>query len=150
MNQIKELYQQLILDHGRNPRNFSKDLQATHIKEGVNPLCGDKLTVYIRAPHGVVESAMFHGEGCAISMASASLMCEALKGKNLQEFDRLFDLFHQLVTSGSKEACQQLKDSKLLAMKGVFEFPMRVKCATLVWHATQAALHLSNDEVTTE
>ena len=150
MSHIQELYQQLILDHGRNPRCFSKDLEATHIKEGINPLCGDKLTVYIRAPKEDIESITFYGEGCAISMASASLMCESLKGKKVQEFDRLFDAFYQLVTTGSKEAYQLLKDSKLLAMRGVSEFPMRVKCATLVWHATRAAIDLSDDKVTTE
>lgn len=150
MSHIQELYQQLILDHGRSPRNFAKDEGATHIKEGVNPLCGDKLTVYIRALDNKVESAKFYGEGCAISMASASLMCESLLGKSIDEFDRLFDAFHDLVTTGSEGSREKLKDSKLLSMKGVIEFPMRVKCATLVWHATRSALHELNDGVTTE
>ena len=150
MNQVQELYQQMILDHGRNPRNFEVDPKATHIKEGINPLCGDKLKVYLQVKDNIVVSAKFHGEGCAISMASASLMCEELKGYTVEEFDKYFDLFHALVTKGCKDAYEQLKDSKLFVMKGVSEFPMRVKCATLAWHATRSALHSLDDRVSTE
>ena len=150
MSQIQELYQQMILDHGRNPRNFEVDHEATHTKEGVNPLCGDKLTVYLRVVGGIVQSAKFHGQGCAISMASASLMCETLIGYTLEDFDRYFDLFHDMVTTGSEESTKKLEESKLFVMKGVSEFPMRVKCATLAWHATRSALHSLDDQVSTE
>ena len=149
MSHLRELYQELIIDHGRHPRHFGQLDGANHIKEGYNPLCGDKLTCYVIEKNGVIEAASFEGVGCAISMASASLMLDALIGKNIQEADVLFQTFHELLTLGhTSELTHQL--GKLIALSGVAEFPARVKCATLAWHTMQGALHNNDLPVSTE
>ncbi|OGO91157.1 MAG: SUF system NifU family Fe-S cluster assembly protein [Coxiella sp. RIFCSPHIGHO2_12_FULL_42_15] len=148
MSDMHELYQQLIIDHGRKPRNFGELTSANHIKEGYNPLCGDKLTVYISEKKGVIEEIKFVGSGCAISMASASMMTQALKGKTLIEVQHYFEDFHEVVTTGSHEACDRL--GKLAVLQGVSAYPARVKCATLCWHTLVAALRDSHEVISTE
>lgn len=144
---LRELYQEMIVDHGKQPRNFGKLANANHQQAGHNPLCGDKLILYVLEKNGVIEDAKFEGDGCAISVASASLMTEAVKGKSLAEINVLFDLFHHLVTEG-KEPDQDL--GKLAVFSGVAEFPVRVKCATLAWHTLKAALANDTKPVSTE
>lgn len=144
---LRELYQEMIVDHGKQPRNFGKLNTASHTQVGHNPLCGDKLMLYVKANNGVLEDMRFEGVGCAISVASASLMTETLKGKTLIEVDDLFNDFHQLVTTG-KEPEQDM--GKLAVFSGVAEFPIRVKCATLAWHTLKAALSHDNKPATTE
>lgn len=144
---LRELYQEMIVDHGKHPRNFGKLESANHSQAGYNPLCGDKLMVYVRENNGVIEDVHFEGAGCAISVASASLMTEAVKGKSIAEIDKLFDLFHHLVTEG-KEPAESI--GKLAVFSGVAEFPVRVKCATLAWHTLKAALHNDPIAATTE
>lgn len=147
MSDLNDLYQQVIIDHGRKPRNFGKLANANHIKEGYNPLCGDKLTVYLREENNQIIEAQFEGEGCAISMASASLMTEALKNKTLAEAEILFGAFHELLTNDGDE---DEKLGKLLVLAGVKEYPMRVKCATLCWHTARAAWKNEDVTVSTE
>jgi len=149
MSDLRELYQALIIDHGREPRNFKKLLHAHRIKDGYNPLCGDRLTLYLMIKNDIVVDASFEGSGCAISMASASLMTEALKNKSFSEAQKLFDAFHVLVTTG-KNVTQQKLLGKLAVLTGVSEFPMRVKCATLAWHTFIAAIHQDPNLVSTE
>lgn len=144
---LRELYQEMIIDHGKQPRNFGALDDATHCKHGNNPLCGDKLVVYLREHEGVIADVRFEGTGCAISVASASLMTEAVKGKNRESIDALFQNFHQLVTEG-KEGDVDL--GKLAVFGGVAEFPIRVKCATLAWHTLRAALQHDAKPVSTE
>ena len=141
MSDVKDLYQELIVDHSKRPRNFGKLEQADHEATGHNPLCGDKVTVYLKVEDGVVQDVHFQGVGCAISTASASLMTERIKGKPVAEAEALFKEFHDLVTTGEMgpEATEHL--GKLQALSGVKEFPLRVKCATLAWHTFRAALH---------
>ncbi len=148
MSDLQELYQQVIIDHGRNPRNFGQLTYANHVKEGYNPLCGDRLMVYLFEEDGLIREASFEGSGCAISMASASLMTEALKGKTIGEADILFNYFHDLVT-GTGQATEE-KLGKLAVLAGVSEYPMRVKCATLCWHTALAAINDSKELVSTE
>ncbi len=149
MSDLRELYQALILDHGRHPRNFLILPDANRIKEGFNPLCGDRLTLYLSTEDEQVKDLSFQGCGCAISMASSSLMTESLKGKTFLEIKTLFAAFHEMVTGYSEN-----KDfstlGKLEALKGVAEFPARVKCATLAWHALIAALDNSREVASTE
>lgn len=145
---MRELYQEMIVDHGKQPRNFGKLDQANHTHAGHNPLCGDRLIIFINEKNGTIEEIKFEGTGCAISMASASLMTERVKGKTLQEFTQLFDAFHQLVTEG--ETTQEVLLGKLSAFSGVAEFPVRVKCATLAWHTLKAALQNDPNPVSTE
>lgn len=147
MTAMRELYQELIIDHGRRPRHFFANLEANHIKEGFNPLCGDKITVYVTEHEGIVEAVSFQGCGCVISMASASLMTENVKGKSIQEINHLFDHFHAMVVSG--KICG-FDLGKLAVLAGVGEYPARVKCATLAWHALLAALKGNPNPVTTE
>ena len=137
MPALNDLYQELIIDHGRNPRNFGKLKNPTQIKEGYNPLCGDKITIYISEKQGLIENISFDGEGCAISMASASLMTEALKGKPIEYANQLFRNFQDCLKGQSFE---NKSLGKLAALAGVREFPMRVKCATLPWHTLRAIL----------
>ncbi len=148
MSDLRELYQQLIIDHGRRPRNFGKLDNATHIKQGFNPLCGDKLTFYCVVENNVITCVQFEGVGCAISMASASLMTQALMGKSLNEFEKIFHQFHQLVTGEAVEDETLL--GKLMVLAGVSEYPSRVKCATLAWHTAHAAVHQQAIAVSTE
>jgi nitrogen fixation NifU-like protein len=148
MSDIADLYQEVIIDHSRSPRNFYCIENAEHHAEGFNPLCGDKLTLYIRIANGIITEASFIGSGCAISTASASLMTEALKGKTEAEAEILFQNFHKLLTS--KEIIDSAKLGKLIILQGVREFPSRVKCATLAWHTLHAALLDQKKPVTTE
>jgi nitrogen fixation NifU-like protein len=144
---LRELYQEMIVDHGKHPRNFGALPAANHMHAGHNPLCGDKLVVYVLESNGIVEDLKFQGEGCAISMASASLMTESVKGKSLAEINVLFDLFHHLVTEGKSESDDL---GKLEVFGGVAEFPVRVKCASLAWHTLKAALENDPKPVSTE
>lgn len=138
MNDLRELYQELIIDHGRHPRNFKSIGDATAVKEGFNPLCGDRLTLFLKTQNDKIIDASFQGSGCAISMASSSLMTEALKGKTIVETQKIFDAFHLLVTTGTESNIHLL--GKLTVLKGVCEYPSRVKCATLVWHTMMEAI----------
>lgn len=149
MSDLRELYQQLIIDHGRSPRNFGKLPVANHTHEGFNPLCGDRLQVYIHEENGLIKAASFEGSGCAISMASASLMIESLRGKTMADFEKLFSHFHTMLTQ-REQAIDEEKLGKLVALAGVAEFPVRIKCATLCWHTMQAALNHLNQPVSTE
>lgn len=144
---LRELYQEMILDHGKQPRNFGVLTHATHSKNGKNPLCGDNITVYLTEQDGKIADVRFEGSGCAISVASASLMTETVKGKTIAEARALFAGFHQLMTEG-KEPANDL--GKLMVFAGVAAFPVRVKCATLAWHTLQAALLHDAQPVTTE
>lgn len=134
---LGDLYQEIIIDHNRSPRNFRRVEAPTHQAEGFNPLCGDRLTLYLRLREGVIEEVGFEGQGCAISVASASLMTEALKGKTEEEARRLFERFHELVT---RDVPADAALGKLAALTGVRAYPSRIKCATLCWHAMQSAL----------
>jgi nitrogen fixation NifU-like protein len=148
MNDLRDLYQEVILDHNRRPRNFGPLPTANRRAEGHNPLCGDRVTVYLDLEDGRLRDVAFQGSGCAISTASASLMTEALKGLTLEEARGLFKGFHDLVTLGAAEGSPEL--GKLAVFTGVREYPMRVKCATLAWHALMAALDAQDLPVTTE
>ena len=148
MSDLRDLYQQLIIDHGRKPRNFGVLVGANHSKEGFNPLCGDKITVYLLERAGVIEEIKFDGSGCAISMASASMMTQALRGKTVREAQQFFADFHTLVTGGSLEPSERL--GKLAVLQGVSEYPARIKCATLCWHTFMAALGDRPEPISTE
>ena len=139
MSDLRELYQDVILDHHKKPRNFRKQENARHV-EGFNPLCGDKVTVYVKLDGDVIRDVSFQGSGCAISTASASMMTESLKGKTRAEAEELFKNFHAVLTGQNQEAMHEDKMGKLVVFSGVREFPVRVKCATLPWHTFHAAL----------
>jgi len=148
MNELRELYQQVILDHNKNPRNF-RDMENASAKiEGYNPLCGDHYTVYLQMADDVIKDVSFTGNGCAISKASASVMSSAVKGKTKDEAERLFDTFHRLVT-GDPSGLSAADLGRLAAFSGVSEFPARVKCATLAWHTLRTALNGEPKEVVT-
>jgi nitrogen fixation protein NifU and related proteins len=147
MGDLRDLYQEVILDHTKRPRNFRTIDPADRKADGFNPLCGDRITVYLRMDGERVSDIAFQGSGCAISTASASMMTEKLKGKTAAEIQALFDQFHDLVT-GKTAATGDL--GKLAAFSGVSEFPIRVKCASLAWHAVKAALEGSRASVSTE
>jgi len=149
MTDLQDLYQELILDHGRRPRNFGKLEDANKTAEGYNPLCGDKIRVYVKVGGDVVEDIKFEGAGCAISTASASIMTGALKGKTRAESEQLFKAFHDLVT-GHQQKSETQDLGKLAVFSGVSEFPTRVKCATLSWHTLRAALSGEGEVVSTE
>ena len=138
MSGLNELYQEVILDHNRRPHNFRIVDTATAKQEGYNPLCGDRLTLYLTVDHGVIKDAAFQGTGCAISKASASLMTDAIKGKSVEEARELFERFHDMITSDPAAPAADL--GKLSALAGVREFPTRVKCASLAWHTMKAAV----------
>jgi nitrogen fixation NifU-like protein len=141
MDDLRELYQETILGHNKKPRNFRVLADANREADGRNPLCGDEFTLYARVSgDGLVEEVTFQGTGCAISKASASLMTEFVKGKNIEEVYEDFDRFHQLVTSSPSAPPETDGLGKLAVFAGVREYPMRVKCATLAWHALRAAL----------
>ena len=150
MSELRELYQTVILDHNKKPRNFREPAGANRRADGHNPLCGDRVTVYLSVEDGVVEDVGFQGSGCAISTASTSLMTESIKGKTVDEVHELFGAFHRLVTSDPKSRADTEGLGKLAVFSGVCEFPMRVKCATLSWHAMQSALEGSGETATTE
>src|SRR6516165_10725591 len=146
MSDLRELYQEVILDHYKKPRNFRALPDANRKLEGYNPLCGDKITVYLKVENGVVKDIGFQGSGCAISTASASMMTDSLKGKTIAQAEAIFRGFHSLVTG--KDDGKDL--GKLAVFAGVREFPIRVKCATLAWHTFRAALEGEVKPVSTE
>ena len=149
-NDLRELYQEVILDHAKNPRNYGVPEGHDHaLAHGNNPLCGDRLTLYVTFADGVVHDAAFEGNGCAISMASASLMTEAVKGRPEAEVRALFKRFHDLMTVEDAEVDTEALD-KLAVFSGVREFPVRVKCATLAWHTLVAAMDGDDADVSTE
>ena len=143
----RDLYQDIILDHGRHPRNFRKLDQPSHFAHGHNPLCGDRLSLFVRLSGDRIEDLRFEGKGCAISTASASLMTEAVKGKSRAAVREIYERVHELLTQQNAPPAQDL--GKLAALSGVREFPARVKCASLCWHTLNAALH-DGATVTTE
>jgi nitrogen fixation NifU-like protein len=152
MNELRELYQEVILDHSKRPRNFRAIEGARHA-EGHNPLCGDRGTVYVQlADDDRVQDVAYKGAGCSISTASASMMTEVLKGKTRQEVEALFERFHRLITSDPSTAAQNVAPElgKLAVFSGVCEFPVRVKCAALPWHTLKAALEGAEEPVSTE
>ncbi|QID16163.1 SUF system NifU family Fe-S cluster assembly protein [Nitrogeniibacter mangrovi] len=148
MADLRGLYQELILDHGRRPRNFGPLPEANRDAEGVNPLCGDQLHLHLKVEDGRIVDLRFDGHGCAISTASASLMTQALKGRTVAEAEALFDAFHALMTGTPAPDAAPL--GKLEVLAGVREFPTRIKCATLAWHTLAAALHGGDETVSTE
>jgi nitrogen fixation NifU-like protein len=150
MSDLRELYQEVILDHNRKPRNFREIEAADRQAEGYNPLCGDDLCVFLKLDDDVIKDISFTGSGCAISKASASLMTTSLLGKRREEADRLFDLFHVMVTREPGSQVDPSDLGKLAVFSGVCEFPARVKCATLAWHTLRAALQNSREKVSTE
>ncbi len=149
MSDLRELYQQVILDHNRNPRNFKELPGATRKVEGYNPLCGDHYTVFLNLDGDVIKEVTFTGSGCAISKASASVMSSTVKGKSTEEANRLFETFHELVT-GDTKGVDAVELGRLAAFSGVSEFPARVKCATLAWHTLRTALEGEQESITTE
>lgn len=150
MSELRDLYQQLILDHSKKPRNFHKLEGANRTAEGHNPLCGDQITLYLRVEDDVIRGIGFEGSGCAISKASASMMTDSVKGKTRAEAQRLFEQFHDLVTGETDEGRDPADLGKLAVFSGVKEFPVRVKCATLSWHTLRAALEGKGETVSTE
>ena len=152
MDELRDLYQEVIFDHNRQPRNFHKLPGANRHAEGFNPLCGDQLSVYLKvSDQDVIEDVSFEGRGCAISTASASIMTETLRGKTVQQAGTLFENFHRLVTGQDVDAAAPAADlGKLHVLTGVRDYPARVKCATLAWHTLQAALKNAATTVSTE
>lgn len=146
MSDLRELYQETIFDHYRRPRNYGRLSGANRMAEGYNPLCGDKVTLYLQVDEGVIRDARFEGAGCAIATASASLMTESIKGKREDEALRLLESIHGMVTTGAMSGDL----GKLEVLAGVHEFPLRVKCATLAWHTMKAALEHAAEPVSTE
>ena len=140
MSDLSDLYQEVILDHYKRPRNFRRLEEANRKAEGHNPLCGDEITVYLQLDGDVIKDVSFEGAGCAISQASASMMTQALKGKTVAEAETLFKLFHDMVTQGNVPADLTEQLGKLTALSGVCDYPARVKCASLAWHTLHAAL----------
>ena len=150
MSDLGNLYQEVIIDHGRRPRNFGELEGATRTAEGFNPLCGDQLTLYVRLADGRIADIAFQGAGCAIAQASASLMTTALKGKKEEEALALFGRVHAMLTEGPNGKVPPAELGKLAVLSGVWEFPTRVKCATLAWHALRSALEADGAPVSTE
>ncbi len=148
MFDLKDLYQEVIVDHNRNPRNFGKLDNADKKLEGFNPLCGDRLTLYLKINNDQIDDITFDGAGCAISVASASLMTDAMKGKSIEEAESIFNEFHELVTN--EDEIDFDKMGKLAVLAGVRNYPTRVKCATLCWHTLNSALHGNETPVSTE
>ena len=150
MSELSELYQELILDHNRRPRNFGTLADANRRAEGYNPLCGDRLKVYLRLEDDRIAGVSFEGSGCAISKASASLMTDAVKGKTIGDATALFDRVHAMLTMPMDRPVDVSDVGKLAVLSGVREFPVRIKCASLAWHTLKAALAASPDVVKTE
>ena len=146
MDVFKDLYQQLIIDHNQNPRNFRKLENASHSADGHNPLCGDEITVTLLENEGIIEDIAFIGSGCAISKASASIMTNTLKGMTIKESNILFEKFHNLAMTGENNGDL----GKLSVLAGVYKYPARVKCATLAWHTFQGALQNITEKIKTE
>lgn len=150
MSELNELYQQVILDHNKRPRNFHKLEGATQSVEGFNPLCGDHLVVHVLMDHDTIRDISFEGNGCAIFKASASMMTESVKGKNKEEAEALFHRIHAMLTAPPDATVNEEGLGKLAAFSGVREFPVRVKCASLAWHTLRAALEGKQRSITTE
>lgn len=150
MDEMRDLYQEVILDHHRHPRNFKKLETANRSIEGYNPLCGDRITVYVLLEDDVIKDIAFEGAGCAICTASASVMTEMIKGKTAAEAEEMFGKFHDLVTGDPSEKANTEGLGKIAVFFGVREFPVRVKCAILPWHTVRAALKGKEESVTTE
>ena len=150
MADLRDLYQEVILDHHKKPRNYHKLERANRQADGFNPLCGDKLSVYLEIDNGVIADIGFIGTGCAISTASASMMTESLKGKTVAEARDLFDRFHQLVTDHTEPQPDPAALGKLVVFGSVRQYPVRIKCATLAWHTMRAALDGRQETVATE
>ncbi len=150
MSELRELYQQVILDHTKRPRNRRALGEGSHHAEGHNPLCGDRVTVYVELDAERIKDLAFEGSGCAISTASASMMTERLNGLTVDEADAVFEAFHDLVTGSGDPAAHEQRLDKLVVFAGVREFPVRIKCATLAWHTLRAALQDRQETVTTE
>ena len=149
MSELSDLYQEVILEHNKNPRNFREISDADQYADGKNPLCGDALRVYVAMDGDTITDVAFKGSGCAISKASASMMTQAVKGKTRPQAEHIFDEFHRMVTGGLDIETDQNDLGKLKIFSGVLEFPARVKCASLSWHTLNAALH-GDESVTTE
>jgi nitrogen fixation protein NifU and related proteins len=149
MSDLRELYQQVILDHNKNPRNFREMADATAVVDGYNPLCGDHYKIFVKTDGQTIQDVSFTGNGCAISKASASVMSATVKGKSTQEAEHLFDVFHRLVI-GERAGAAEPELGRLAAFSGVSEFPARVKCASLPWHTLRSALEGKEEKVTTE
>lgn len=150
MSDLRELYQDIIMDHNKNPQNFHKIEKATKVVDGKNPLCGDHYTIYLIVEDGVIKDIGFDGSGCAISKASGSVMTTILKGKTVKEAEDLFEQFHDVVT-GAIEFEDAIMDlGKMGAFAGVAEFPSRVKCASLAWHAMHQGITNKDEEISTE
>jgi nitrogen fixation NifU-like protein len=152
MSDLRDLYQEVILDHAKKPRNFRELPEANRRADGYNPLCGDRATVFVRVDGDRVSDVAFKGSGCSISTASASMMTESVKGKSREEVDRLFTRFHELVTTAPDQRDQAVAPElgKLAVFSGVSEFPVRVKCASLPWHTLKAALEGDEMPISTE
>jgi nitrogen fixation protein NifU and related proteins len=150
MSDLRELYQELIIDHSKRPRNFKVLETANRKLEGYNPLCGDKITLFLELEHDRVKNVSFQGSGCAISTASASVLTESVKGKTLAEVQALFEVFHEMVMGKPPAVGNVPELGKLAVFSGVSEFPARVKCATLAWHTLHAALQGTGETVSTE
>ena len=146
MHDLRELYQELILDHSKQPRNFREVDDASNRAKGNNPLCGDQIDIYLKLENDVIADISFHGVGCAISTASASMMTEALKGKTKKEVQELFEQFQDVVTGKDESSAASKALGKLAVFAGVRDFPVRVKCATLAWHTVRAALDEDEDK----
>lgn len=149
MGDLRDLYQEVIFDHNRNPRNFHVMENANRTVEGFNPLCGDRLTLYLNIRDGIIEDASFQGSGCAISTASVSLMTEMIKGKSEAEAQKMFETFHK-ITTGKDDSVKFEELGKLRVLAGVRDYPARVKCATLAWHTLDAAIKNQEKTVSTE
>lgn len=150
MSELTDLYQEVILDHNKSPRNFHRLRDANRTAEGYNPLCGDKVTVYVKLNGDVIQEISFEGSGCAISKASASMMTDSLKGKTAAEAEALFDSVHKMLTGEMDPKADSLELGKLAVLSGVCNFPARVKCATLSWHTLHAALKGERGVASTE
>lgn len=148
--ELRDLYQEVVLDHGRRPRNFGELPDANRTAEGYNPLCGDQIKLFVKVDGDVIRDVRFTGSGCAISKASASMMTQAIKDKSPAEAEALFDKVHALVTQGPASGVDLDSVGKLAALSGVWEFPARVKCASLAWHTLKSALGGGKDKVSTE
>ena len=149
MSELKDLYQEIILDHNKNPRNYGKMKDCTHKAEGYNPMCGDHYSIYLKVKDGIISDVTFEGAGCAISKSSASMMTANLKGKTIEDAKRMFSEFHNMMTS--EKPCVEVPEDicTVEPLQGVREFPTRIKCATLIWHTMNNALN-GKDESSTE
>jgi nitrogen fixation NifU-like protein len=150
MSDLRDLYQDVILEHSKAPRNYRELPAANHKAEGFNPLCGDRFTVYVALEGDAIRDISFQGSGCAISKASASMMTQIVKGKTMAEAKKIFGRFHEMVTGHAPAGGNESELGKLTVFSGVSEFPVRVKCATLAWHTLHAALEGKQDPVSTE